>query len=417
MKLELDIHLERDGFSLDVEATLDGEAWGIFGPSGSGKTSLLDGIAGLTRIDRGRLVLDGETLVDRRAGHRRRETPIHKRGIGYVFQEPRLLPHLSVLANLRYAEKRTPRSRRRFVRDDIIDLLKLRPLLAKSVNLLSGGEQRRVAIGRALLTSPRLLLLDEPMTGLDAAHRCEILAYLRRISRELGVAMLIVSHDMRDILALTDKLLLLDGGRVVDTGAMSDLLSRPKHLPRLDAAGVTNVLELHCDAVTPDGLARLSPMHRPVCDTTGQPIHLLGPPWPGVRAGQRVTLALRPEDISLARGPVEYISVQNQLRGRVTRVSRCGDVIWCAVNVGVELLVEVTPLAAEQLDLVEGQRTWVFFKARAMEQLAVHNGTGPSPAPAPPGTEPSRQRLERSLRYVSSAAGNGPSARSKMPSE
>ncbi len=412
MKLELAVHLERDGFSLDVEATLAGAAWGIFGPSGSGKTSLLDAIAGLTRLDSGRIVLDGEVLHAKTAG-RCRSKAIHKRGIGYVFQDVRLLPHLSVRGNLRYAEKRTPRSRRRFSRECIIDLLKLRPLLGRSVNLLSGGEQRRVAIGRALLTSPRLLLLDEPMTGLDAAHRREILAYLRRVSQELDVAMIIVSHDLRDILALTDRLMLLDGGQVVDVGPMSELLLRPVNLPRLHAAGMTNVLELACEGIGIDGLSRLVPPRA----ARGRPVRFVGPVWDDLRAGQHVTVALRPEDISLARGPVEYISVQNQLRGKVKRVVCAGDAAWCIVDIGVELVVEITAFAAEQMGLVEGQQLWVLFKARVMERLAVIDGELRQVGSGEIAGEGLPQRLERCLRYVSSAAGNGPSARSKMPSE
>jgi molybdate transport system ATP-binding protein len=413
MRLELDVHLERDGFSLEIDTVLDGAAWGIFGPSGSGKTSLLDAIAGLNPLDCGRIVLDGEVLCEKSVGRRRRSKAVHKRGIGYVFQEARLLPHLSVGGNLRYAEKRTSRGRRRFSRECIIDLLKLRPLLTKSVNLLSGGEQRRVAIGRALLTSPRLLLLDEPMTGLDAGHRREILAYLRRVSRELDVAMIIVSHDLRDILALTDRLMLLDGGQVADVGSMSELLTRPANLSRLHAAGMTNVLELACEGIGIDGLSRLVPPRA----TVGRPVRIVGPAWDDLQTGQRVTVALRPEDISLARGPVEYISVQNQLRGRVKRVVCTGDAVWCTVDVGVELVIEVTALAGEQMNLIEGRQTWVLFKARALERLAVVDDGRPHEEGGESPDASSCQRLERCLRYVSNAAGNGPSARSKMPNE
>jgi molybdate transport system ATP-binding protein len=213
--IRLDIGLRRGGFATAVAADFAPGVTGIFGPSGSGKTTLLHLIAGLLVPDRGRIEVDGEVLVDREAGI---VVPAHRRRIGLVFQHGWLFPHYSVEGNLRYGERLLPSAARRFPFDRIVDLLRLRPLLARRTAHLSGGERQRVALGRALLAAPRLLLCDEPLSSLDRGLKQDILPFLARLHAELGVPMLYVSHDLGEILRLTDRVLVLDAGSVVAHG-------------------------------------------------------------------------------------------------------------------------------------------------------------------------------------------------------
>lgn len=219
MKLEIDIEVRVGDFRLAADIVLEGRVWGIQGPSGSGKTTLLHTVAGLHRPIRGRIQLDNRTLFD---SVHRRAVPVHRRRIGYVFQEARLFPHMTVAGNLRYAEARAGRGAQ-LPGSEVTSLLGLGALLQRSVETLSGGEQKRVAIARALLAHPSLLLLDEPMAGVDHAHRAVLLTYLARISESLELPMVIVSHDLGTILSLTNQLVLMDQGRVCSCGPYAQL--------------------------------------------------------------------------------------------------------------------------------------------------------------------------------------------------
>ncbi len=201
-------HAFRD-LALDVAFRSSARALALFGDSGAGKTSVLDAIAGLLDPHHGRIVLDGQCLFDR-AG--RVSMPVARRDVGYVFQDGRLFPHLGVRANLLYGARARRRTAGDFTR--IVELLDLGDLLARSPSTLSGGERQRVAIGRALLARPRILLLDEPLTGLHREARAQVLGHLGRLKRELRVATLLVSHQADEVIALVDEVVLLRAGNV-----------------------------------------------------------------------------------------------------------------------------------------------------------------------------------------------------------
>jgi molybdate transport system ATP-binding protein len=219
MRLDVDVRLERRGFVLDAAFRCRGSALGVFGRSGSGKTTLLRTLAGLESPKRGRLVLDGEALLDT---DRRVSVPAHRRGVGLVFQDARLFPHWSVEQNLRAGEGRGKGAAASpYGFDDVVALLEIGHLVGRSVLRLSGGERQRVALGRALLAHPRLLLLDEPLAGLDAGLKAEILPFLSMAHKALGIPTILVSHDLDEILQLTDLVLVLDGGRVAGFGPVA----------------------------------------------------------------------------------------------------------------------------------------------------------------------------------------------------
>jgi len=208
--LELDVQWRRGEFSLQVKAQTESRVTGVYGPSGAGKSTLLALVAGLQRPDAGRIVLDGNTLVDTQ---KKIFLPPEHRHIGMVFQDAQLFPHLSVENNLLYGFQRLPAADRHFTLPEIVELLDIGHLLARRPRLLSGGEKQRVALGRALLFSPRLLLLDEPLSSLDSVRKQQILPFLLRIRDELKMPMLYVSHMQEEIAYLTDTVWPISDGR------------------------------------------------------------------------------------------------------------------------------------------------------------------------------------------------------------
>ncbi|MBI5330203.1 MAG: molybdenum ABC transporter ATP-binding protein [Betaproteobacteria bacterium] len=223
MSIRARFHLDRGEFRLDVNLDMPGQGvTALFGPSGSGKTTLLRLIAGLDRAP-GHLEVNGEVWQDDAA---RRFLPTHQRPLGYVFQEANLFPHLTARQNLEYGLKRLPPAQRRVDLERVLNLLGIAPLLERKPDRLSGGERQRVAIGRALLTSPRILLMDEPLSALDLARKQEILPYLERLHGELDIPVLYVSHAPDEVARLADHLVALDGGRAVAQGPLSETLAR-----------------------------------------------------------------------------------------------------------------------------------------------------------------------------------------------
>lgn len=218
----LSVEVEKKLGDFTVKAAFEGDnaVTALFGPSGSGKTSIVNMVAGLIAPDRGRIAVDGDVLFDDARGI---DLPAHRRHIGYVFQDGRLFPHLSVARNLDYGRWMSgqPRDEQQF--NHVVDLLDLRPLLRRRPGALSGGERQRVALGRALLMRPRLLLLDEPLASLDAARKQEILPYLERLRDDTRLPMVYVSHDATEVRRLASRVILLEDGGVIATGGVEIL--------------------------------------------------------------------------------------------------------------------------------------------------------------------------------------------------
>ena len=214
MSLEIDIRLRRDDFKLHFEGLFDCGITGLFGPSGSGKTTLLHCIAGLAKPDAGRIVLNDTVLFDSISHH---HLPPRKRQIGLVFQDHLLFPHISVAGNLAYGQKGPRKERRRHL-CEISELLEIESLLKRKVTQLSGGQKQRVALGRAILTNPRLLLLDEPFTGLDQGLKQQLIPYLKRLYDTTRIPMILVSHSPEDIAGMTDEIVFIENGRFFAQG-------------------------------------------------------------------------------------------------------------------------------------------------------------------------------------------------------
>lgn len=343
----------RNGFTLDVAVDVPTPGTvALFGRSGCGKTTLANIIAGLLQADSATLEVDGVVLEDTHAGRR---IPAEQRRIGYVFQDARLFPHFNVLGNLRYGERRAPAGERRITLDQVIELLGLRSLLQRRVRELSGGESQRVALGRALLSQPRLLLLDEPLASLDVARRDEVLPYLEKLRDELALPIVYVSHQFDEVLRLATHVVLLDNGRVVAQGGL-DVVSLHPQLRAIvgpDAVG----------AVLTGAIVATDPHTGLVAIRVGE--GTLNVNLRDARPGASVRVQLLARDVILATYPPEGLSVRNILEGKIARIaSDDADTDMVHVDIGGALvLARVTRAALQALALRVGMQIWVLVKA------------------------------------------------------
>jgi len=340
--IEIDLHLPLAPFTLNVRATLSDAVTAVVGRSGSGKTSLLEAIAGLRRA-RGRICIDGETLVDSDRGI---DLPPERRRIGYVPQDAALFPNLRVQQNIRFGGN----DRDRF--GSLVQALDLEPLLHRSTLALSGGERQRVSLARALMTNPRLLLLDEPLAAIDQPLRERILLYLRRV-RDLGVPMIYVTHQSFEALALSTGCLLLEAGRVIAQGATRSVLA--------DSAvggNADNVFEV------------FNPRHEPELGithtTTVDGLPLVLPYDQVAEARFPIVVRISVDDVVVFRERPGGISSRNVFEGTV-RSLRSGEGIvdLTVMTRQVPIRVRITRSAANDLALESGSRVWLALRSRA----------------------------------------------------
>lgn len=345
----LRVSLRHDAPDLAVEFEAPDGITALFGASGAGKTSVLRAVAGLLCPDQGRIEAGG-LLFDSAA---RVNLPPHRRRIGYVFQEPRLFPHLTVQQNLHYGRFFAPKPQA-VEAARLVDILGLGPLLRRGVADLSGGEAQRVAIGRAILSGPRLLVLDEPMAALDAPRRAEIMAYLERLRDELGLPMLLVSHALDEVARLARTLVVMAGGRVVQAGPVDELLADPALAPHFGGREAGALLPARVAGVEADGLTRLQTRAGAVWLAQALPI------------GAEVRLRVRAGDVTLALERPQGLSALNILPGRVVSVLR--DAVGPGVTIGLDcqgaaLLARVTGRSCDAMGLAPGLSIWVVLKA------------------------------------------------------
>ncbi len=348
--------VQLEGFALD--AAFDAPATGVtalFGPSGSGKTTLLRCIAGLERAA-GSLHVNGDCWQDGKYF-----MPIHQRPLGYVFQEASLFPHLSVRANLEYGYKRIAAAERRVSPEQVVDWLGLSHLISRSdVAQLSGGELQRVTIGRSLLTSPRLLLMDEPLSALDAANKQEILPYLERLHRELNIPVLYVSHLLDEVARLADHLVLLQQGKVIASGALADTLAR-LDLPtaHFDDAGAV----IEATVAQQDEAYHLTRL-----DFPGGQLWVSRVEQP---FGTSVRARVLARDVSIATQAPQGSSINNILDARIEEIVDEGpDKVIVRLQVGdtATLLARITRRSRDHLGLAPGLSVCAQVKSVALMQ-------------------------------------------------
>ncbi len=360
--LEFEVEATVGSFTLQAQGSIADGITALFGASGSGKTTLLHVLAGLQVVNHGSIQLRGEHLLDSGRGFC---LPPEKRRIGVVFQEGRLFPHLNVGENMRFGMRSDVQGAPEF--DDVTALLELRDILHRRGNGLSGGERQRVALARALLAAPRLLLLDEPLASLDRARRAAILPYLRMLPERYGIPALYVSHDLTEVLSLTDRLIVLDHGRVIGSGSYRDLALSDDLVGRASPLAKTNVLRGEVTKVEGEMCWVKVTNPRTKSSTTALEIGAIAK---AQEVGSTVRLLIGAEELVLATGDVGSTSIQNHIPGRVLRRTdgESESVIEIeALSGGTNLLAEVTLRSANQLELNRGAKLTVLFKATAVK--------------------------------------------------
>lgn len=355
MSLQVQIRQGFPGFALDVAFAAPPGVTALFGRSGSGKTTVVNAVAGLLRPQSGRVVVDGRVLFDTAAGIR---VPVHRRRIGYVFQEARLFPHLTVRQNLLYGRWMRGRSDGPEL-THVLEMLGIGALLERRPGALSGGEKARVALGRALMADPQLLLMDEPLASLDEARKAEILPYLERLRDETRLPILYVSHAMAEVARLATTLVVMEAGQVLRAGPVSDVLADPGAVPLLGIREAGAILPARIEAQEADGLTRLA--------TSGGALWL---PRVAAEVGAQVRLRIAAQDVILSRTRPERLSALNILPGEVMAV-RLGEGPGAMVQlrVGTDvLLARITRRSAEALELAPEVTVFAVVKSVAVAQ-------------------------------------------------
>lgn len=348
-----------NGFALDCQAELSGGVTAIFGPSGSGKTTLLNCIAGLISPDEGIIEISGLTVF---SSESKINLPPEKRRCGYVFQDACLFPHMKVRENVFYGYNLTPIKSREIDIEQLIQIFRLSPLMDRTVANLSGGERHRVALARALATSPKVLLLDEPLVSLDAPFRGAIIEHLKRVAKELRIPMLYVTHSLSEVLALADEVVVLDDGRKLAQGRPPELLVQPdvSYLSRYDS--LENILPAMI--MLPDNGEGTSVLRIGEVDLIAPVVYQA--------AGDTIMVSVRAADIILSKTAPTGISARNIVSGDIDEIHEVRERVLLYIDVGTLIIVEITLAALRDLDLSQGESIFLIIKTSSI--IVLHMG-------------------------------------------
>lgn len=344
MSIDIDVTARRGGFVLEARFRIERPGiTALFGPSGAGKTTLIHAVAGLEKVERGTIAINGRVLLDTKA---RINVSSRTRRVGCVFQDSRLFPHMNVERNLLFGWRRARPQATPSEVTKIVEMLGLERLRRRSPKTLSGGEKQRVAIGRALLASPEMLLLDEPMASLDSPRREEILPYLERLRDERRLPMLYVSHAIEEVARLADAVVVLKGGRVIDEGAVFDVV------PRIDPKAAT-VLPATVVRHRNDGLTELS---------SGAGMLLVQ--RLAVKEGTSLRLRIAASDVMLSLGAPQALSANNVLPARVVGLRPQKGLVDVELSTGsARIVARITEASAARLSLAPGTDVFAIIKA------------------------------------------------------
>ena len=355
--IHVDVRHRLGEFDLFVSFATAHGITALYGRSGAGKTTIINMVAGLLTPTQGKIRINDNILFDSETGL---NVPAHQRRVGCVFQDARLFPHLSVKANLAYGMHRDPPQQKTDLFENIVSLLALGGMLTRHPNTLSGGERQRVAIGRALLSRPRALLMDEPLASLDAEHKAELLPYIESLRDEVGLPILYVSHAQEEVVRLADSVVMLQNGQVTATGSVEDMLGRVDLYPlsgRYEAGAV-----ITCTVDRHDNQAALTTLR-----FAGG---ILLVPRIDIATGHSLRIRIRARDVSIATERPEHISIRNILKGQVTEITdSSGAFAEVRISIGKTALVSrVTRLSVRDLRIEPGCEVFALIKSIAIDR-------------------------------------------------
>ncbi len=340
-------------FLLNLDVEVPAGITILFGPSGAGKSTLLDCIAGLTQPNAGRIAIGGEVVFD---SEEKVNVPPRRRQIAYVFQSLALFPHMTVEANVGYGLLDAPRQARGRVAE-ILEMFRVGKLRARRPAEISGGEEQRVALARSLVTLPRVLLLDEPLTGLDAELKASIIDDLRAWNAAHKIPILYVTHSREEVDSVGERVIALEQGKIVSEGTPREVLDAPRRRRLAQAAGFENLLSgTVLDLREPDGVMRVR-LAGATCE--------IEVPLGHAAPGDRVRIAIRAGDILLATEPPKALSARNLLEGKIVSLERRGTLVAARVDCGAVFTVHVTPGAERALELAAGKKVWLVLKTHS----------------------------------------------------
>ncbi|NBC84345.1 MAG: molybdenum ABC transporter ATP-binding protein [Bacteroidetes bacterium] len=368
MKLELDNIMFRAGeTTFHYNICLENGIIGIYGPSGAGKTTLMNLICDIQKPNTGQMLFNGKKLFDHT---NKTNIPASKRNIGVVFQENNLFPHLNVKQNLLYSNRYQKNKKQAIEYPTVIELLELSDLSSKKPAFLSGGERQRVAIGRALLSQPELLLLDEPFSSLDKIRRKQIISYLLKINDLLGIPILIISHDLEDILKLTRNLTIIESGKVLDSGHYLDIADTGRASEIISHKRFINILDVYHQQYNPASGINTFTLNRDAAD--GMLATNSNDFINEDRQGKKVRISIYPDDIAISTTNIPLSSIQNQLEGKIKEIRCDRDTYYLYIDCGTLLVAEITRAAYEKLYIRTGMRIFCLIKAKAIDIIHVY---------------------------------------------
>ena len=344
-------------FSLDVEFNAGPGFTILFGPSGAGKTTLLDCVAGLATPDAGRISIAERVLFDANTSV---QVPVARRGVGYVLQDLALFPHLTVEQNTEYGLAHLLRSARKQRATAMLQEFRIDHLRQQLPGKISGGERQRVALARALVTDPRILLLDEPLAALDASTKARIIDDLRRWNQVHRIPILYVTHSREEVMALGERVLLMDQGRIIAQGTPHEVLRAPLQETVAQLAGFENIFDAIVESVHEDR----GTMTCRLPGETGSSV-LLETPLIRAEAGSRLRVGVRAGDILLAIAKPVGLSARNVIAGRLVSLERRDMIISARVDCGVEMEVYLTLAARDALQLEADREVWLVIKTHS----------------------------------------------------
>ncbi len=340
------------GFELDLEFTTDHDCTVIFGPSGSGKTSILSMIAGVLLPDSGKIVLGDRVLFDSVQGIC---LPPEQRGVGFVFQDPLLFPHKTVLGNLEFGQRHRKRPQFSVDLDRVASVLEIEPLLTRMPDTLSGGEQQRVALGRALASGPQLLLMDEPVSSLDESLKLRVLGYLDRVIEEWKIPVLYVTHSHAEVRRIARHVLLIERGRLIAKGDVQDVFLRDEALGPAAVEARLNLLRI--DKVTQEADT--------VYAWIGQRRLMVSPQSSPADEGNQF-IQFSPADVLVSRQAVGGTSARNAIHGTIRRMVPVGHSVLLAIDVGQIMWAALTEQATRELEVEMGSEVECLIKAHSV---------------------------------------------------